>query len=360
MPSSAVLIMRAILLLIFLMLWNQAAIAQTITTAQTIATIDIYENGSALWAVENHVPLTSPSGISEWESKYILNEQSISRSIQASSLWNDINRSVLSAENYSGRPMRIRDFNVSYDIVKTTPRIFGIIRYSFEWENFSRTNSSGIVIGDAFPEGIDIVLPTPLDKLTIKIPAGYDVLNASPSFDKLDGDRLIWFSFTSFDKGEPYLVLSRKIIQEDTYPPYQSINQGTWLLILVPIAILISGTLIVFWKRRRVNGRNDNSLIDNTADSAVHVDSTGTNTDGAALIPLLDMTTEILGYEEMIEQYLTRCGGQAYQSDIVKESGLSKSKISIILAKMKEDGRILKIRKGKENIIRLVVKDKNQ
>ena len=58
----------------------------------------------------------------------------------------------------------------------------------------------------------------------------------------------------------------------------------------------------------------------------------------------------------MIENLLHKSGGQAYQSDIVKESGFSKSKISIVLAKMKEDGRIIKIKKGKENIIRLIKK----
>jgi uncharacterized membrane protein len=60
------------------------------------------------------------------------------------------------------------------------------------------------------------------------------------------------------------------------------------------------------------------------------------------------------GGEEMTEQYLIKCGGQAYQSDIVTESGLSKSKISSVLSKMKKEGRIIKIKKGKENIIRLV------
>ncbi len=56
----------------------------------------------------------------------------------------------------------------------------------------------------------------------------------------------------------------------------------------------------------------------------------------AALTPQPDFTKEILGYEEMIEQYLIKSGGQAFQSEIVKESGLSKSKISIVLAKMKK------------------------
>jgi uncharacterized membrane protein len=58
--------------------------------------------------------------------------------------------------------------------------------------------------------------------------------------------------------------------------------------------------------------------------------------------------------EEMIRQFLLRKDGQAYQSDIVKYSGLSKSKISMVLSKMKGDGMIIKIRKGKENLIRLV------
>ena len=64
--------------------------------------------------------------------------------------------------------------------------------------------------------------------------------------------------------------------------------------------------------------------------------------------------TEVLEDEEMIEQILIRSGGQMYQSEIVKLSGLSKSKISILLSKMKEDGMIIKIKKGKGNIIRLV------
>jgi predicted transcriptional regulator len=52
--------------------------------------------------------------------------------------------------------------------------------------------------------------------------------------------------------------------------------------------------------------------------------------------------------EEMTEQYLIKCGGQAYQSDIVTESGLSKSKISSVLSNMKKEGRIIKIKKAKK------------
>jgi len=74
----------------------------------------------------------------------------------------------------------------------------------------------------------------------------------------------------------------------------------------------------------------------------------------ASSIPLTELAKEEMEDEEMIKQFILRSGGQAYQSDIVEHSGLSKSKISMVLSKMKEEGFIIKIRKGKENLIRLV------
>jgi DNA-binding transcriptional ArsR family regulator len=77
-------------------------------------------------------------------------------------------------------------------------------------------------------------------------------------------------------------------------------------------------------------------------------------------IPLSDLDIEDLDDEEMIMQFLLRKGGQAYQSDIVEHSKLSKSKISMVLSKMKGDGKIIKIRKGKENLIRLAKSPENE
>jgi uridylate kinase len=74
------------------------------------------------------------------------------------------------------------------------------------------------------------------------------------------------------------------------------------------------------------------------------------------LTPNPSMEIEDLQYEEMIEHILIKSGGQAFQSDIVKETMLSKSKISIVISEMKHKGRIIKIRRGKENLIRLVNK----
>ena len=68
------------------------------------------------------------------------------------------------------------------------------------------------------------------------------------------------------------------------------------------------------------------------------------------------LETDDLEYEEMIENILINSGGQAFQSDIVTMSRLSKSKISVTTSEMKNKGKIVKIKKGKENLIRLVNK----
>ncbi len=58
-------------------------------------------------------------------------------------------------------------------------------------------------------------------------------------------------------------------------------------------------------------------------------------------------------YEDEIEKLLSNAGGMAFQSDIVNAAGLSKSAISVVLSRMHKDGKIVKIRRGRENLIRL-------
>jgi uncharacterized membrane protein len=229
---------------------------------------------------------------------------------------------LLSAEKYSNRSMRALNFNISYDTTKTLSGDFGIIRYSFEWKKFSRVESEKIFIGDIFSEGM---LLSSDNVLIIKIPEDYEVVSTSPNFDKRDGNRLIWDGtlYRSFGKGEPALVLSR---------PANS--TGIWLMLGILAALTVGSSMIFLRKRWAVSSETESKDI----------------------TPLPALTEEDLQYEELIERILIKSGGQAYQSDIVKEIGFSKSKISLVLAKMKEDGRILKIKKGKENLIRLVRK----
>jgi hypothetical protein len=304
--------------------------------AESIITVEVNESGNANWTMEKRIPLTKPE-INEWEG-LIKSGQNLSRYRDIAEFKDMMNLFIGSAQNFSNRSMKVEKFNISYDTVETMSGGFGIIRYSFWLMNFSHTDSDKIFIGDAFSEGL--VLSTD-SLLVVKIPDAYDVKSVSPNFDRREGNRLIWEGslYHSFGKGEPSLVLQR------TWGISHISGTSSMLpVILVPLVILVAGALI-FWKRRQ-------SRYQVESDST-QIQVTETETEPPVPIPYPE---EDLGDEKMIEQFLIRSGGQAYQSDIVKESRLSKSKISMVLAKMKEDGKILKVKKGKENLIRLVRK----
>ena len=70
--------------------------------------------------------------------------------------------------------------------------------------------------------------------------------------------------------------------------------------------------------------------------------------------PVTLSETELLSLEDRIIQLLKTSGGEQYQSEIVKTLGLPKSTVSATLNDLHQRGVILKVKKGRENLIRLV------
>jgi len=346
-----------------------------IAGAESIITVNVNESGNAFWTMEKRLPLTKPE-LTEWEAA-IKTGQNISRYKDVPEFNDTIDLFQRSSQNFSNRSMKIADVNISFDTLSTLSGDFGIIRYTFLWKNFSRRDSDSIFVGDAFSAGMVL---SPASVLIINIPDGYDILSVSPSYDQRDGSRLIWGGtlYRNFSIGEPALVLTRSGVTTFLSP-----GKFMWPLIVISIVVFLSVALVVFLRGKRSANLTEkgNELnhehgelkeilktpeVWNNLVQLLHKEF-GTQSveelEKAAReqrLKKLDETAqtpraeEDLEYEEMIEQYLLRSGGQAYQSDIVKEIGLSKSKISMVLAAMKEDGLIIKIRKGKENLIRLV------
>jgi len=297
------------LFLFFLILWTQAA------GAQSIITVEVHENGNALWTMEKRLSLTNQTDIDDWEDFIKTGQAGNQQDLEDFS--KRIEWFIVSAQEFSGRPMMAENFKISYDTAKNPSSAYGIIRYSFEWKNFSHSENGKILIGDSFSEGM---VMSQDNVLVLKIPDGFDMESASPNFDKRDGTRLIWDGtlYRNFGKGEPAVVLARSGI-------------SPWFLIVILI-VVASGTLLIFVRKTK-----------KTDTQHEHVS-------------LEDQTTDDLKYEEMIERFLTDSGGQASQSDIINEIGLSKSRVSTILSQMKEKERIIKIKNGKGNLIRIVKK----
>ncbi len=362
---------KLLLICIFLIIGVQVA------GAESIITVNVNESGNAYWIMEKRMPLTQ-SELNEWEVALKVG-QNISRYRDVTEFNDTIDLFRRSSQNFSNRSMTISDVNISFDTISTVSGGFGIVRYSFLWTNFTRRDSDRIIVGDAFSEGLVL---SPDSVLIIDIPSGYDVMNASPAYDQRDGNRLIWGGtlYRNFSMGEPALVLS----PTGTATPFgEAKEEFMWPLIVISIVVLVSAAFVVIWRKKRSSDLTEKGeeLKHGHRELQEMLKIPGVYTKLVQLLhkefgmesveelekaareqrlKRLGETTqpprpeEDLEYEEMIEQYLLRSGGQAYQSDIVKESGLSKSKISMVLAAMKEDGLIIKIRKGKENLIRLV------
>ncbi|MCL7475936.1 MAG: hypothetical protein M8352_07840 [ANME-2 cluster archaeon] len=305
--------MKQVVLLLFLLF----VLIQT-ATAQSVITIDILENGNAVWTMEEYLPLANQNEIDEWKGFIQSREITEQYQFDIEEFSKRIEGFIYLAEVSSDRSMNVENYNVSYGMVNTISGAFGIVRFSFEWTNFSIMDSNKIVIGDVFSEGM--ILSTD-NVLTIKVPDGYKVASASPDYDRRDGNGLIWDGTISrsFKAGEPALILERK-------------SAGLEIISVLLVALIV-GSFVVLWNRR------DTLVFDIKRYMISQFNSP---------------QPEILADDEMIENILVKAGGQEYQSEIVSKSGLSKSTISILIKKMNEEGKVIKIKKGKGNIIRLV------
>ncbi|MCZ7400760.1 MAG: hypothetical protein O8C61_00895 [Candidatus Methanoperedens sp.] len=376
--------MKYSLLCLFLIIGVHAA------AAQSIITVNVNNTTDAVWVMEKIIPLTK-TDLNEWESM-INTGQNISR-YKSIPEYEDLYKTFQNFSLYfSNRSMEVGTYNITYETKKTLTDGQGIIRYTFLWKNFSYKDSGKIFIGDAFPGGVFKLSAD--NQLRIMIPDGYEVVNATPNFDKQNGNLLVWdgtFS-SNFSVGQPFIELSPANLSNQSTGVEST--SWTWLIIEVVILFIVIIAFVAFfryWKNKRLE-KVSTTKIEFYEDMITEVPKEmlneiteipeywkkmvqsvqkehGTQSveelEKAAReqrlknlgldpsIPLSDMNIEDLDDEEMIRQFLLRKGGQAYQSDIVEHSKLSKSKISMVLSKMKGDGKIIKIRKGKENLIRL-------
>ena len=370
--------------------------ANVVAAQSSIITINVNNSTDAVWVMEKIIPLEK-SNFNEWENA-INAGQNIPKYKNISE-YEDLFKTLQNfSSNFSNRSMEIEAFNITYDTKKTLSDGQGIIRYTFLWKNFSYKDSENIFIGDAFPGGIFQLSQE--NQFRIMIPDGYDVVNATPVFDKRNGNLLVWDGTLSgnFSIGQPYIVLSRSNLTNISTPPAQpdvtDSTSWTWLIIegvILFIIIIASVAFYRFWKNKRLEkvsttkmefyedmiNEIPNEMLNEISEipgfwkkmiqsvQKEHGTKSVEELEKAAReqrlinlgldpsIPLSDLSIEDMDDEEMIRQFLLRKGGQAYQSDIVEHSRLSKSKISMVLSKMKGDGKIIKIRKGKENLIRL-------
>jgi len=272
-------------------------------------TISLREDGTANWHVEYRTLLASDEDAGAFDS-YAKNV-SFTYLPQFQDL---MQRSAAQAAAATSRPMEITDF-AGDTVIQTTPTgRYGVVYYSFSWKNFAKTGTD-LAIGDAFAGGLFLAKD---NTLVIRYPSGYTVRVAEPAPDQERGG-LIWYGQRSFGAGEPRLVLEKSGI------PWLPLLLGGLLC-----ALMLGGLYVVLSKKQSPEPIEDDEP------------------------PVALSETELLSLEDRILQLLKTSGGEQYQSELVRNLGLPKSTVSATLNDLHKRGLIQKVKRGRENLIRLV------
>ncbi len=197
--------------------------------------------------------------------------------------------------------MAAENFNVTCAVDGIPTGKYGIIQYSFEWMGFANSKNDKIEIGDVFEGGLYLSKD---DTLIIKCPEGYTPKDITPSPDDIKDSDIIWYGQRDFKTGEPRIVFERSGIIP-------------WYAILTIIVMAIVGTFFL----RKIKERFKKA--ENLTESD----------------------------EDIIIKILKDAGGTLYQSEILKKTKFSKSKLSNLLKSMGNQGMIKKIKKGRKNLI---------
>jgi len=272
-------------------------------------TISMQDDGSANWQVDYRTLLATDDDVTTFN-EYARQIDTV----YLPQIREIMEHSASQAAAATGRYMAINNFSGTA-VIQTAPTgRYGVILYTFTWTGFARPDTD-LSVGDAFAGGMYL----PKDAtLIIRAPVGYTVKTALPEPDQTYNG-LTWFGLRSFGTGEPHVVFERTAL------PILWIVAG----LLVIAGIVIAG--VIMYRSRENSKIDDDPAPDQT--------------------PLSE--AEILSLKERILQLIRAHGGEMFQSEIVKQSGLPKSTISSALNDLHTEELIVKVRKGRENLIRL-------
>jgi hypothetical protein len=140
--------------------------------------------------------------------------------------------------------------------------------------------------------------------------------------------------------------------------PVEGSNDGTMLVIGLIVLLLGIGTVAVW----RVTTTTEDGGPTPAAEAEVpppdgadavetrtaESQPAGTEAEDAGVVG-----EELLSDTDRVKQLLESNEGRMRQSDIVEETGWSKSKVSMLLSDMEDEDEITKLRVGRENLISL-------
>jgi hypothetical protein len=266
------------------------------------------------------------------------------------------------------REVEVYEDPSEYEVATEDAVAVGELRLTFTWTAFLERDGESLVLGDALTTPDNETWLRSLEAsqtLEVATPEGYTVTGTpSSAVTQLsDGDVIIEGPQT-FEEGEPVAIV---------YGPAGAGPPWTMLMAAIVLAAaLVAGSVVGY---RRINPGRDGpgesaanggedvatgggpgpggvgsagrepEADDDGADAGDEGDDGDDGDDGEDLSLLSD--------EERVERLLDANGGRMRQADIVAETGWSDAKVSQLLSAMADEGRVEKLRLGRENLISL-------
>ena len=263
--------------------------------------------------------------------------------------------------NATGRKMTAEAFRrsagVGGDCVPTDA--CGTVEMSFRWTAFAREDDDGLVVDDVFEGGLYLG-----DDQRIVFEAGdglrFDA--AAPDTYRVSGEELAdsdsvtWQGPAQFTDRRPRVVF----VPAGTAPagggtdgspagggapgsdPANGGVDGVETLLVGGVAVVLVGVALAFANREDLL-----ATVQSDEEAAPVPESAASAPEPAV------SEEELLTDEDRVLDLLEDNGGRMKQVDIVDETGWSKSKVSMLLSEMEDDGEISKLRVGRENIVSL-------
>lgn len=339
----------------------------TLPDTRTVMRIDLQADGDARWNVTTAT--TIDSAVERRAFDRLANEHE-NGELDALSV-DPFEHAAEKASRVTGRPMAIENDDRTASLGNDTGRL----SLRFTWANFSRTEGDEIRLGDAFqtPSGTWLPRIGPDQTFIIEFPEGYTVRDSSR---RLTNGTIRVSGPATFEPGRPSAVLR----ETGSELPNEGFATEEILGLVLGVAILVGGVVYLLTRRRRGQPAGDEveegpSVADepgpepgvgqgrpSTGDGtgAEAIDESGATTTGPAAADdgqdeaeAGETAEPLLSDEERVERLLSANGGRMKQVDIVAETGWSNAKVSQLLSAMDEEGRVEKLRIGRENLISL-------
>ena len=342
------------------------SIAQSEDFDQTTFEITVHENGSATWTFRHERRF---DGDNESEERAAFEEFAEQFESEETGLYDRFTEQARamteSGAEQTDREMEATNFRRSARVEESLARR-GIVEMSFTWEGFARVDGGTVEVGDVF-EDLFIAEDQALE---IEAGDGLRFERIEPEDDARYGGNSLenansvrWTGEQQFLDGQPRAVLVRDEVAEGNAVP--------WQLAAGALLVLAIGGGAVFYRRRwgddgsgdgatpDVAARSDESAASEPSAGAAAATTTGGEAEPSGQEakaepgpePLPD--EELLTDEDRVVKLIRENGGRMKQVNIVEETGWSKSKVSMLLSDMEDEGTISKLRVGRENIISL-------